>query len=398
MNKITLTSVLLLLSLAAASCSSEQTGAPTMGPVEVGVVTLESQAVPRSVELSGRVVAYATAEVRPQVNGLVRRIAFKEGGDVAEGDVLYELDDAKFKAAYAAAGAALKKTAAATTVAQATFDRTETLAASNSVSQQELDDARATLLQAQADEEGAKADVETARINLDNTVIRAPIGGQAGVSKVSVGALVTENQTDAMVTIRQVDPILVDMVDSSANLLRIRDEVAAGQLGVLGIGPSSISLTLETGKEYETTGTLSLADTVVSQTTGTFTIRATFDNPDRVLIPGMFVRARVHLGSIPDAFLVPQIAVTRDAAGEATLYVVSNDSKAELRKITTAGTEGSNWIVVDGVKNGDRLIVDGFQKISEGSEVTPVDAVINADGVVEQELGQAVESATGAAQ
>ena len=373
MNKITLTSVLLVLSLVAASCSSEQTGGPSMGPVEVGVVTLQSQPVPRSVELSGRVVAYATAEVRPQVNGLVRKIVFKEGGDVAEGDVLYQLDDAKFKAAYAAAEAALKKTEAATTAAQTTFDRTAKLAASNSVSEQELDDARSTLLQAQADTEAAKADVETARINLDDTTIRAPIGGQAGVSKVSVGALVTENQADAMVTIRQVDPIFIDMIDSSANLLRIRDEVAAGQLGVLGTGAASISLTLETGKKYETTGTLSLADTVVSQTTGTFTIRATFDNPDRILIPGMFVRAAVDLGSIPDAFLVPQRAVTRDAAGEATLYVVSDDSKVGAAQDHDRG-HGGQQLDRRGRRQGRRrLIVDGFQKIVEGAEVTPVE-------------------------
>lgn len=405
MNAIARASALLFLSLLAASCSNEQGSGAGMGPpggpagpVEVGVVALQSQPVPRSAELPGRVVAFGTVEVRPQVNGIVRKIAFKEGGVVEAEDVLYELDDTKFKAAYAAATASLKKTEAATAGAQATFDRTEKLASTNAVSAQTLDDARSTLLQAQADEEAARADLETARINLDNTIIRAPIGGMIGVSQVSVGALVTENQTAAMATIRQVDPIHVDLVDSSVNLLRIRDEVTAGRLGRQDEASASISLTLENGRDYDRKGTLSPADMVVSQTTGTFTMRATFDNPDRILMPGMFVRAKVDLGSIPNAFLVPQRAVSRNEAGEATIYVVSDDGKAELREVATGGALGNDWIVLDGVENGDRLIVDGFQKISDGVEIKPVDASVNENGVVAQELQHASNVAPGAAQ
>jgi len=352
------------------------------------VIVLQGEPVPRSVDLPGRVVASGTAEIRPQVNGIVRKIAFQEGGDVAAGDILYEIDDRKFKAAFAAASAVLKKGEAATTGAQATFDRTETLAATNAVSAQTLDDARSTLLQAEAEEEAARADLETARINLDNTVIRAPIGGVIGVSRVSVGALVTENQTDAMATIRQIDPVHVDLVDSSANLLRIRDEVAAG-LGRQADAPASVSLRLENGRKYDQKGTLAQADQVVSLTTGTFTMRATFDNPDRVLIPGMYVRA---------AFLVPQRAVSRNAAGDATVYVVSDDGKAELRNIVTNGALGNDWIVTGGVENGERLIVDGFQMISDGAEINPVEAVLNEDGVVEQELEQADSVTPGALQ
>jgi len=365
--------------------------------VEVGVIVLQGEPVPRSVDLPGRVVASGTAEIRPQVNGIVRKIAFQEGGDVAAGDILYEIDDRKFKAAFAAASAVLKKGEAATTGAQATFDRTETLAATNAVSAQTLDDARSTLLQAEAEEEAARADLETARINLDNTVIRAPIGGVIGVSRVSVGALVTENQTDAMATIRQIDPVHVDLVDSSANLLRIRDEVAAG-LGRQADAPASVSLRLENGRKYDQKGTLAQADQVVSLTTGTFTMRATFDNPDRVLIPGMYVRATVELGSLPTAFLVPQRAVSRNAAGDATVYVVSDDGKAELRNIVTNGALGNDWIVTGGVENGERLIVDGFQMISDGAEINPVEAVLNEDGVVEQELEQADSVTPGALQ
>ncbi|MBB6011916.1 membrane fusion protein (multidrug efflux system) [Aquamicrobium lusatiense] len=396
MNGIMRAGALMFLSLTVASCSNESAGnagmgppGGSMGPVEVGVVTLQSQPVPRSAELPGRVVASATAEVRPQVDGLVRRIAFREGHDVKAGDVLYELDDTKFRAAYAAAEASLKKAEAATAGARATFERNEKLAATNAVSAQTLDDARSTLLQAQADEESAKASLQTARINLDNTMIRAPIGGGVGISNVSVGALVNENQTDALVTIRQMDPVYVDLVDSSVNLLRVRDEIAAGRLGRESGSPAPISLTLENGREYERTGTLSLADMVVSQTTGTFMVRASFENPDRVLIPGMFVRAKVDFGSIPDAFLVPQRAVSRNETGDATIYLASAANKAEIRKISTRGALGNDWIVTDGVKNGDRLVVDGFQNISDGTEIEAVEVSVDDDGVVPQSLNQA---------
>lgn len=399
MNRTARVSTLLFLTLLAASCSNEQgspgaqgPGAPgpgAMGPVEVGVVELQSQSLPRSVDLPGRVIASATAEVRPQVNGIVRRIAFREGGDVEAEAILYELDDTRFRAAYAAAAAALRKAEAATAGAQATFDRTERLAATNAVSAQTLDDARSTLLQAEADEEAARADLETARINLDNATIRAPIAGVIGVSQVSVGALVTENQTNAMATIRQVDPVYVDLVDSSANLLRVRDEVQAGRLGRGAGAQNAVSLTLENGGKYESTGLLSPADMVVSQTTGTFTMRASFPNPERVLIPGMFVRATVELGEMPDAFLVPQRAVTRNDSGGATLYVVTDDSKAELREVTTGGAVGNDWIVVDGVENGEKLIVDGFQNISNGASVSPVEATVDENGVVPQDLRHA---------
>ncbi|MBE0693271.1 MAG: efflux RND transporter periplasmic adaptor subunit [Aquamicrobium sp.] len=357
--------------------------------MEVGVVSLKSRPVPRTVELPGRVVAYATAEVRPQVDGIVRKVAFREAGTVEAGDVLYELDDRKFQAAVAAAEAALKKAEAATAAAKITFDRTETLAATNAVSAQTLDDARSSLLQAEAEEEAAKAELETARINLDNTVIRAPIDGIIGVSAVSVGALVTANQTSALATIRQIDPVHVDLVDSSANLLRIRDEVEAGRLGrERGVAPS-VTLTLENGRTYARKGEMKLAEMVVSETSGTFSLRATFSNPDRVLLPGMFVRAEVDLGSMPNAFLVPQRAVQRSASGDATLYVASEDETARLRTITTSGSLGNDWIVIDGVADGDRLVVDGFQKISDGAAIKPVEATIGEDGVVRQTISSA---------
>ncbi|MCM5552767.1 efflux RND transporter periplasmic adaptor subunit [Pleomorphomonas sp. NRK KF1] len=378
----------LVLTFIAACQPSGPSGPPPAGKAEVGYVTLQPTSVPRTMELPGRVVALATAEIRPQVAGIVRKIAFREGGVVNAGDVLYELEDAKFKAAYAAAAAAVKKAEAATAGAQTAFDRNAKLGESNAVAAQTVDDSRSTLLQAQASEEAARADLETARINLENATIRAPIGGIIGVSTVSVGALVTENQTDALATIRQIDPINVDLVDSSANLLRIRDEVDSGRLGREMDKPAAVTLTLENGKAYGETGTILLTDMVVSETTGTFTLRATFPNSKRVLLPGMFVQASVDLGTLNGAFLVPQRAVTRDDDGIATIYVVSFDNKAEAKRITTVGTSGNNWIVTDGASSGDRLIVDGFQKFSAGAEVVPVEATIDDDGVVEQDLAK----------
>lgn len=378
----------LLLALALTACQpSTPSGPPPASKVEVGTVTLQPTSVPRSIELPGRVVALATAEIRPQVAGIVRKIAFREGGVVKAGDVLYELDDARFKAAFAAAAAAVKKAEAATAGARSAFERNEKLAESNAVATQAVEDSRSTLLQAEASDEAARADLETARINLENATLKAPIGGIIGVSTVSVGALVTENQTAALATIRQIDPINVDLVDSSANLLRIRDEVDSGRLGRTNGKPPEVALTLENGKPYDATGTISLTEIVVSETTGTFTLRATFPNSQRVLLPGMFVTAKADLGTLSNAFLVPQRAVTRGDDGVATLYVVSSDGKAELRRLATTGTSGNAWIVTDGVSAGDRLIVDGFQKFSAGAEVTPVEATIDDDGVVGQTLG-----------
>jgi len=265
------------------------------------------------------------------------------------------------------------------------YDRNTALASSNAVAAQTVDDSRSTLLQAEAAEEAAQADLDTARINLENATIRAPIDGIIGVSAVSVGALVTDSQSDALATIRQIEPINVDLVDSSNNLLRIRDDVDSGRLG-REFGPPAVTLTLENGKPYEAAGTISLTEMVISETTGTFSMRATFPNDQHILLPGMFVQAKVDLGALKDVFLVPQRAVTRGDDGVATLYVVSDDSKAQARHVSTVGTVSNSWIVTDGVKAGDRLIVDGFQKFSDGSAVQPVAATIDADGVVKQSL------------
>lgn len=350
------------------------------------MVALKAQSVPRYIDLPGRVVALATAEIRPQVDGIIKNQLYKEGSSANAGDILYKLEDRKFSAAFDAAAAAVKKNEATVQGAKLTVARDEPLLASKAISAQDMDAARTALLQADADLEAAKAELEAAQINLDDTSIRAPISGIIGLSSVSVGALVTANQTDALATIRQIDPVYVDLVDSSANLLRIRDQLRTGKLGRPKDAPSKVSLTLENGDAYDQQGEITHSELVVSQTTGTFAIRTTFRNPDLTLLPGMFVRARVDLGTMPGAFLVPQRAVTRDSNGNATAYFLSKDSKAELRTIVADGTSGNDWIVTGGIRDGDRIIIDGLQKISDGTKVKPVEAKIDADGVIEQTI------------
>lgn len=387
---------LVWVTLAVSACSQAEAPKQSAAPaVEVGYVAVQSAPVPYSIDLRGRVVALATAEVRPQVNGIVRKVAFTEGRRVKAGDVLYEIDDRKFTAAVAAAEAALAKAEAATASAQTTYDRNKALAATQAVSAQVAEDARSALLQAQASVEAAKADLDTAKIDLDNATITAPIDGMIGVSAVSVGALVTANQTTALATIRQVQPVHVDLVDTSTNLLRIRDAVDAGTLSRQHDAPLVASLKLETGKVYGEKGEISLADMVVGETTGTFIVRATFPNPQYILVPGMFVTATVEIGTLSRAYLIPQRAVTRADDGTATVYLVA-DGKAKLQPVTTNGSRGNDWIVVDGVKDGDQLIVDGFQKIADGVAVQPVAATIDDNGVVRQDIKAASEGTAGA--
>lgn len=377
--------------LALSACDSSPQQASAKGDagkkpqvVQVGVVNLKSQAVPYTSQLPGRVDAYRTAEIRPQVDGIILKRVFKEGHEVKAGEVLYRLDSTRFEAARDAAQAAVEKAAAGVANAQGKYERTEKLGQSNAVSTQSVDDAHSTLLQAQADLASAKADLQTARINLDNATIRAPISGLIGKSTVSDGALVTANQTTALATIRQLDPIYVDMVDSAANLLRIRGMVKSGDLGHDRNGPPTVELQLDDGSTYEETGKMDLAEVNVSQSTGTFSLRAEFTNPHRILLPGMFVRATISLGKTPNAYLVPEQAVTHDGAGDATVFVVGADSKIETRKLTTGRIHDNAWVVTAGLKPADRIVVDGLQYISNGTTVSPVDVNVNKDGTVEE--------------
>lgn len=383
--------VLLLPAASLAGCNDAPQSAKAQSappaPVKVGVVQLKKQNVPYTVELPGRVVAYRTAEIRPQVDGLVRKRVFTEGKEVKAGDVLYQLDPTTFEAAKAAAAASVEKAEATVANAQGKYDRTKQLGKTNAVSTQNVEDAHATLLQAQADRASAKADLQTAQINLNHATITAPIGGLIGKSSISDGALVTANQTDALATIRQLDPVYVDLVQSAASLLRIRAKVKAGYLGKENEGPPPVKLTLDDGSTYDKTGRVDLADVNVSLTTGTFSLRSTFANPDRILLPGMFVRATIDLGDTPNAYLVPEQAVDHDASGNTTVYVVDKNSTIATRTIDTDRIYNNSWVVTAGLQPGDQIVVDGLQYISNGTKVAPSPVSIDKNGAVKNVPG-----------
>jgi membrane fusion protein (multidrug efflux system) len=343
---------------------------------EVSVVTLHPQSVAITGELPGRTTASLTAEVRPQVNGIIQARLFQEGGLVKAGDALYQLDPASYQASYDSAAAALQKAEAAVPNAQAKVDRYEGLIKQNAVSKQDLDDANATLAQANADVAAEKAAVETARINLAYTKIAAPISGWIDKSSLTPGALVTASQTTVLTTIRTLDPINVDVTESSTNLLNWRQAVSEGRIKLNGPNVSA-KLKLENGAIYSQTGKLAFAEANVSQTTGTFTVRAEFPNPDRLLLPGMYVRAIIEEGVAENSFLTPQRAVTRNAKGEATALFVTPDGKVEQRVLAVDRSVGNNWLVSSGVKDGDRVIVEGTQLVRPGQDVTAVEVTID---------------------
>ena len=366
-----------VLGIALAACNSEKAAAPPPQPqAQVSVVVLRSKPVAISAELPGRVAASLVAEVRPQVGGLVKSRLFREGSEVKAGDLLYEIDPATYQAALDSAVAALAKAEASVPNAQAKVDRYRDLIRQNAISKQDNDDAVAALAQAQADVAAARASLDTARINLGFTRVTAPIGGRVDRSTLTPGALVTANQTTALTTIRQLDPINVDVIQSSTNLLKFRSAVAEGRLRLSGPNVA-VKLKLDTGAEYAQTGKLEFAEANVDETTGTFTVRAEFPNPDRLLLPGMFVRAVIQEGVAENSFLVPQRAVGRNTKGEATAKFVGADGKVEERVLAASRNVGNNWLVEQGVKDGDRVIVEGAQLVRAGQTVTGNEVTID---------------------
>lgn len=372
-------------------------GAPS-GPTEVGVITLHAQSIAVTMELPGRVLASQTADVRPQVGGIVKMVDFKPGQPVKAGDILFELDDAVYQAQLAVQQAALQKAQAVETSAQAKVDRYQQLA--TSVSQSDLLDAQASLAQAKADVASAQANVKSAELNLSLVEVTAPISGIISEAAVTQGGLVTAAQASALATIRTLDPVYVDMVDTSANLLKMRSQV---QNGAAPAGsdtkppPATIHLILENGAQYAEAGTIYSPDVVVSESTGSFSVRATFPNAQRTLLPGMFVRAIVDVGIKQQGFLVPQRAVTFDSAGHATALFAEN-GKAVSRVLTTTGNSGNDWIVTAGIDDGAQVIVDGLQKVQAGADVKPLEVTLDDDGVVvEPDTAQQTSASAGAA-
>jgi len=354
-----------------AGCSAEGGEGRGGKAAEVGFVVVTSTEVPLPVTLGGRTVAYETSEVRPQINGLIRRRLFTEGSYVRAGQPLYEIDASLYRAAVNQAQANLSSASASAEAALALANRYRPLAEMQAIAEQDYTDALAQSRVAQAGVAQNNAALETARINLRYATITAPISGRIGRSLSTVGALVSASQADPLAIIQRFDPIYVDIQQSSAQLTALRQSVASGE--VLA-GSTTVRLNLEDGSAYGYTGRVQFSDISVGESTGSVVLRASFPNPDGILLPGMFVKAVFDQAIQPNAFLVPQPGVQRDFDGSAFVYIVGPDNKALRRKVVADRTLGTNWVVTSGLRNGDRLIVQGLANVQQDSPIRPVPA------------------------
>lgn len=361
----------LIGSLPLMGCKDENTAAkPSAAPaVEVAVDVVTPQKVLYTTELAGRTSAFQIAEVRPQVSGIIQKRLFTEGADVKAGDTLYQIDPATYKADLDSAKANLARAEANVAPARLKMQRFKDLVNISAVSKQEYEDAEAAYKQALADVGVNKAAVENARIRLDYTKVTSPISGRTGRSLVTPGALVTANQANPLTTVQQLDPVYVDVTQSSTEVLRLKRALESGTLQRADEGHAAVRLLLEDGSEYAHSGTLQFTDVSVDESTGMVTLRAIFPNPEHDLMPGMYVRAILKEGVDEQAILLPQRALVRDAKGNATAYVVNAEDKVEVRPLKVGRTQGSNWVVLDGLKAGDKVIVEGLQKIRPGAPV-----------------------------
>ena len=357
--------IALLMLLAA--CSQEK--APQKGPVEVGVVTLSAQNVTVASELPGRTVSTSMSEVRPQVSGIIQKRLFTEGSMVRAGQPLYQIDQRLYRASRDEALATLASAQATAAAAQAKAQRYRSLGDTEAVSAQDRDDVIATARQAQAAVQQARASLQTSNVNLEFTLVRAPISGRIGRTLFTPGALVTASQTDPLTTIQQLDPIYVDVTQSSAQLLALRRSLASGKTLPAS---ATIRLKLEDGSDYPLEGRIECAEPIVDPDSGTVTLRARFPNPDGLLLPGMFVRVVAPQSVVPNAILAPQQGIARDPKGNATALVVTRANKVEQRTVTAAQAIGDKWLITAGLKAGDRLIVEGTDKVQPDATVKPV--------------------------
>ncbi|MFG3452481.1 efflux RND transporter periplasmic adaptor subunit [Stutzerimonas stutzeri] len=342
-------------------CQEEQAAAPAEQQIpQVGIVTLEAEPFAVTTELPGRAQAYRIAEVRPQVDGIIQKRLFTEGSDVKAGQQLYQIDDAIYQATFQSAKASLAS-------AKSLADRYALLVKEQAVSKQAFDEARAASLQ-------AEAELERARINVRYTKVLAPISGRIGRSAVTEGALVSSGQTQALAVIQQLDPIYVDVTQPARDLINLRRDLKEGRLEKAGENAAKATLMLEDGSPYPHEGKLEFSEVSVDAGTGSVVLRAVFPNPDKVLMPGMFVHAQLVAGVKSEAILAPQQGITRTPTGEATAMVVDSENKVQTRKIKTSRAVGNRWLVTDGLDAGDRLITEGLQFIQPGVQVNPVPA------------------------
>ncbi|MEE9902735.1 MAG: AdeA/AdeI family multidrug efflux RND transporter periplasmic adaptor subunit [Acinetobacter haemolyticus] len=369
-----LTACALATSIALVGCSKDTNdaqqaaAAKKMPPAEVGVIVAQPQSIEQNVELSGRTSAYQISEVRPQTSGVILKRLFTEGSYVSEGQALYELDSRANRAALDNAKAALLQQQANLSSLRTKLNRYQQLVSSNAVSKQEYDDLLGQVRVSEAQVAAAQAQVKNAEVDFGYSTIRSPISGQSGRSSVTAGALVTANQTAPLVTIQQLDPIYVDINQSSAELLRLRQQLSKGSLS--NSNNTKVKLKLEDGSDYPVEGQLAFSDARVNPDTGTVTLRAVFSNPNHLLLPGMYATAKISQGIIPNAYLIPQVAVSRLPTGQAIALIVNAKNTVEARPITTVGVKAQDWIVTDGLQAGDKIVVDGVAKVKEGQQVS----------------------------
>lgn len=368
-----LTACALATSIALVGCSKDPNDAQQaaaqqqMPPTEVGVIVVQPQSVEQSVELSGRTTAFEISEVRPQTSGVVQKRLFTEGSYVREGQALYEIDSRTNRASVDSARAALARQQANLNVLRVKEGRYRQLVGSNAISKQEYDDIVAQVKLAEADVAATRAELRNAEINLGYSTVRAPISGQTNRSTVTAGALVTASQQEPLVTIQRLDPIYVDINQSSAELLRLRQQLSKGDLN--SSNNTTVKLKLEDGSYYPVEGRLAFSDASVNPDTGTVTLRAVFPNPNHLLLPGMFATAQIVQGVIPNAVLIPQAAITRTPTGQAMAMLVNDKGVVEPRPVTTAGIQGKDWIVTEGLQTGDKVIVEGIAKVKPEQKV-----------------------------
>ena len=385
---ILLISVMLSFQSIAPAVNAQPAGVPPggFGPTEVGVIALEVQEVPFTVTVPGRAVAFEQVDIRPRVSGIISEIVYQPGWDVAVGDILFRIEADTYTAEVASAEAEVARAEAAAANADATVARYEELEGTG-VTTEQLESAKVSVLQAQAELSSARAALQVARLNLERTDIKSPIEGVAAIPSVSVGALVTENQSNALTTVTRINPIYVDVEESSQRIAEVRARIDAGSLNP---GENlDIRLRLENGEEYASQGQMVSPGTSVSETTGTQAFRLRFDNPYRQILPGQFLRVDLSLGTM-EAVLVPQGATSRASTGELTAFVVS-EGKAEQRTLVEEGSYQNAWVVTDGVEAGEQLIVDGLGTIRNGADVSTVAVTISEDGVATAADGRSEE-------
>ena len=394
MPKSNRTSVRAMSALVAASifvltaCGKDQAGPPP--PPEVSVITLKPRAVEITDQLPGRTTAFRVAEVRPQVTGVVQKRLFTEGTEVKAGEQLFQIDAGSYRAALSSAQAALKRAEAQAVTAKLLAERYEPLIAANAVSKQENDEAIAANARAEADVASARAAVDAARINVVYTQVLSPISGRIGRTMITEGALVTSGQQAPLVTVQQLDPIYVDITQSSTEMLRLQRQFANGELVKDETNQAEVSLTLEDGSRYPERGRLKVSEASVDPSTGSVVLRAVFPNPRRELLPGMFVRAQLSQGTRAAALMVPQRGVAHNPRGEATVLIVDKDEKVAERVVTADRAIAGEWLITSGLAPGDRVIVDGLQKAKPGSPVKAIpaaeemNAAMHADGAANE--------------